>query len=57
MLSYLQSRFTPDQLSRMMMQGGGMGSSQLFPQQQFDPRLLAMPSIKGQDMWNGGGMR
>jgi len=23
MLSYLQSRFTPDQLSRMMMQGGG----------------------------------
>ena len=38
------------------MMGGGMGSSQLFPQQQFDPRLLAMPSIKGQDTWNGGGM-
>ena len=41
---------------RMMGGGMGMGSSQLFPQQQFDPRLLAMPTLKGQDVWNSGGM-
>ena len=41
---------------RMMGGGMGMGSSPLFPQQQFDPRLLAMPTLKGQDVWNSGGM-